>query len=783
MGAPPVSEPLPDRAPSSPLTESLAGIAHSLEALRLQLRDISDQGPSGPAPADPRADVTAPIEIPGLATLGEALAVPTMGYPAEQVFAMAMERLARLLEVDRAVLLLQDAETGHLVPRGARGFRRDDLTGMSVAPGSGLLGRTFQSGTAHAYSRPPDTAPRDPFIAQFPVRDGVAVPVRSDGQVIGVLYVGRRGRGGGFTDDELQLLSVVADRVAIAAANQDLVERAGAHLSRLRELHGFAGQTLVGGDLVETLVRACEVGCRLLHVRVAAVVLPDGHDGVRLVAVAGLPGARVSEWRGDRARGLVGEVWGAQQPLVLRDLRARQGEIEEFLREPELRGCLVVPLRVHGRTTGAMYLADDQPQEFGPDEIEASQVLASLCALAVENDRLYREVRSAFEAVSQAQEHLVQSEKARALGEMAGGVAHEFNNILAIILGKTQLLLGRVIDDGVREGLGHVEEAAWRAADIVRRMQGFAATRSGEATDVVDVNTLAHDAITLTRGLWKDEAEAQGIRVEVITDLEDVPLVHGNATELREAVTNLVLNAIDAMSRGGRLRLSTRTQDRGVSITVVDTGEGMSTEVRRRIFDPFFSTRSPRRTGLGLSVVQGIVSRHGGWVEVASEPGQGTTVTLWLPAASQHLSAAPAPAPSAARGDEAPAAPSDEPLSVLVIEDEEQIRSMLVDALQRAGHHVDAAADGLTGLARVQSGRFDGVLTDLSLPEKSGLEVARAVKGLRPDTPVVLVTGWGHALDPVRLRESGVDLTLVKPFRLSGVLAVLADAMRLRRAG
>jgi CheY-like chemotaxis protein len=240
----------------------------------------------------------------------------------------------------------------------------------------------------------------------------------------------------------------------------------------------------------------------------------------------------------------------------------------------------------------------------------------------------------------------------------------------------------------------------------------------------------------------------------------------------------------------------------------------MPEDVRRRVFDPFFTTRSPHRTGLGLSVVHGVVNRHHGSVRVRSEHGGGTTVTLWFPAAHAHTgevsTAAPVvetapnvpeakpeakaegslPAEQArtevdsadvSLGDalSKPAAAS-EAASILVLEDEEHIRTMLVEALSQAGHRVESAVDGLQGLARFQGGQFDVVLTDLSLPECSGLDVARSVKRLRPETPVVLITGWGHLLDPERLRESGVDLMLVKPFRLERVLSVLGDALRLR---
>jgi CheY-like chemotaxis protein len=348
-----------------------------------------------------------------------------------------------------------------------------------------------------------------------------------------------------------------------------------------------------------------------------------------------------------------------------------------------------------------------------------------------------------------------------------------------------------------------------------------------DGTGPVDLAAVVQDAVAMTRALWKDEAEARGVPIEVVTDVERVPPVEGQMVALREAVMNLILNAVDAMPRGGRLGVTVRRVDTGVEVQVSDGGEGMPEDVRRRIFDPFFTTRAPHRTGLGLSVVHGVVNRHRGSVGVKSEHGGGTTVTLWFPVArdrvvesrrpatpvipempvAQEMSVAPpmpvAPAipavPETSAAPEMPIMPAmpvmsaiDDPLereiraanpvSILVLEDEEHIRTMLVEALSAAGHRVESADDGLKGLALFQGGTFDVVLTDLSLPECSGLDVARSVKRMRPETPVVLITGWGHLLDPERLRDSGVDLMLVKPFRLERVLAVVGDATRLRPA-
>jgi signal transduction histidine kinase/CheY-like chemotaxis protein len=775
------ADPPEGQAPPSGVTESISEIARALEGLRERIRRLEAGEGMPPREPDPAGDAVAAVDSKGLAGMQEILAVPASGLSPAEVFGLAMDRATRVLDADRAMLFVVDPERSVLVPTAARGFRRDDLGGLAIPAGEGVIGRAFLEARALRYQRVAEAAPRDPFVSRFPVRDALVVPVRVESQVAGVLFAGRRGRGVPFTTEDTVLFLVIADRVATAFAHQRLVDRAAEHLARLRELQGFSGQAVVGRDLADVLARACEVGSRLLDVRVAALGLLEGESRLRLAAASGLPREDVDRWQADLGTGLAHEAQASGRPAAARDLREQGGE--DFLGALGLRACLVVPLVIHERTLGALYLADARPRDFAPDEVEAAQVLATLAGLAVENERLYGDVRDALDAIKTAQDRLVQTEKARALGGMAGGIAHEFNNILAIILGKTQLLLARAADDTVRESLGQVEEAAWRAADIVRRLQGFAATRLDDTNGPIDVNTLVHDAVTLTRGLWKDEAEARGVRIEVTLDLEDARAVRGNAAELREAVTNLVLNAIDAMARGGQLHLATRPHEGGVELTITDTGEGMSPEVRARIFEPFFSTRSPLRTGLGLSVVHGIVSRHQGRIEVESEVARGTRVRVGRPGVdAARAGAAALEREARPRGPSPPSAERGlSPARVLVLEDEEQIRQMLVDALQRAGHHVESAADGLAGLARFQGGDFDVVLTDLSLPERSGLDVARAVKRMRPGTPVVLITGWGHLLDPSLLAQSGVDLTLVKPFRLERLLSILEDALRLRR--
>ena len=211
---------------------------------------------------------------------------------------------------------------------------------------------------------------------------------------------------------------------------------------------------------------------------------------------------------------------------------------------------------------------------------------------------------------------------------MASGVAHDFNNLLASILGRAQLLLQRVEEPRLRKWLEVIERSALDGAQTVRRLQEFTRIRRDQPLVMVDLNQVVRDALEITQSRWREEPSSRGITIDVRTTLHDVQPVAGDPVELREALTNLILNAVDAMPDGGALSLSTMPVGDDVELTVSDSGVGMPELVRQRIFDPFFTTKGAQGTGLGLSITYGILTRHRARVRVESEPGQGTTFRI-----------------------------------------------------------------------------------------------------------------------------------------------------------
>jgi CheY-like chemotaxis protein len=363
-------------------------------------------------------------------------------------------------------------------------------------------------------------------------------------------------------------------------------------------------------------------------------------------------------------------------------------------------------------------------------------------------------------------QRIVETERLRALGEMAGGVAHDFNNTLAVILGRSQLLRKTTQDPNILRQYDVIEQAARDGARTVQRIQEF--MRQDRPSHPVDLNQIVEGVVEATRSRWQDEAGARGVRYDVRTELTSVPTVLGDPAELREALTNLVFNALDAMPRGGTLGISTAVDGGAVICALRDTGIGMPEEVRRRVFDPFFTTKGDKGTGLGLSVTAGIIDRHGGEIDVASEPGRGSTFTIRLPVAA---TAAPAPVRAVPRPHR--------PGRILVIDDEAPVREVLVDLLVAQGHQAEAAADGVTVFQRLREvgARFDVVLTDLSMPGLSGWEVARLVARACPGTPVVLVSGYADGLTPEELRARGINFLVAKPFDQEDIQAAVARAL------
>src|SRR3989337_1652706 len=306
-------------------------------------------------------------------------------------------------------------------------------------------------------------------------------------------------------------------------------------------------------------------------------------------------------------------------------------DVQENIKSLKNNAIVVIPIILKDNVIGTLFLRSVRDNKFFSErEIKFLKVVARVTANALDNAFLYENLES-------TRLQLVQSERLRALGELATGVAHNFNNLLSGILGHTQMLLSKDIDASIRERLQIVEKLVLDGGEIVRRIQEFTRLRTTKDFSAVNLKDIINDVVRMTELKWSGGHNTSRIMLRVDANQMEIPIVDGNATELREVFINILFNAVDAMPNGGELRIRTETNGKNVFVYFVDTGEGMSEETRKRVFDPFFTTNGSKGTGLGMSVAYGIINRHNGQISIDSEPGIGTTVTVQLPISAKVI--------------------------------------------------------------------------------------------------------------------------------------------------
>lgn len=378
-----------------------------------------------------------------------------------------------------------------------------------------------------------------------------------------------------------------------------------------------------------------------------------------------------------------------------------------------------------------------------PEEVRFLETLALQVSQALQNATLREACRQSAHALRQAQDKACQASRLQALGQVASGVAHDFNNALTTILGLSDWLVQEMAEGAPHRGdLESIRTAAQDAAAMVRRLQMFGRLAPGrgqaEPREIVDLSDIARAVADLVRPRCQELAVRTGRHFGVVVEAESGPTVVASAAEMRELLINLVFNGLDAMPDGGVLRIQPRLRDGCAELAVIDAGIGMSAEVKARVFEPFFSTKGQKGNGLGLSVCASIADRHGATLIVESEPGAGSTFVLSF--------ATPPSANAASACDVTPAAeatPALRRLDVLVVDDEPDVCDSLAAMVSAQGHGVAVSHGGATALALLEQRRFDIVVTDLGMPGMNGLDLARQVVSTRPSTSVVLVTAWG----------------------------------------
>jgi signal transduction histidine kinase/ActR/RegA family two-component response regulator len=615
---------------------------------------------------------------------------------------------------------------------------------------------------------------RSKRLDSYHFKEVLGVPLIVREMIIGTMAIGSSNPEVHFQQEEINLLSNFAHQAAIAIGNAKLYEDSLAKIKQLTTLYEI-GKTLSSTlDLDDLFKKALELlKDRLGYAAYGILLLDRERDELYIKQVTGrnLEEIKKTKFRVGKD-GIVGWVAKTGELLYVPDVSK---DSRYITMEPCIKSEAAFPLKVRNQLFGVLNIESDALNGFDEEDLKTLSSFASQMSISIENAQLFSDLKQTLQELKQAQDKIVQAEKLRAMGEMASGVAHDFNNVLAVVLGNIQLLLHQLdhLSAGeIREGLKVIERSSKDGAETIRRIQEFTGVRRDKDFVSLSLNEIIEEVVNITQPRWRDQTQKKGIQVELTTQLGDISLIMGNPSELREVLTNIIFNAVDAMPKGGKLTIATQPQSEDwVEVRVADTGIGMTEEVKRRVFDPFFTSKGVTNSGLGMSVSYGIIKRHGGEILIESEPGKGTTFVIHLPTGYGEEETVVKEVPPIKESQQA---------RILVIDDEDSVRDVLSRILKTKGHQVVVASNGEEGIERFGSEPFDLVFTDLGMPKLSGWEVGKAIKGINPKVPIAMITGWGVELDRGKLSESGIDLIVSKPFNFDQVIRLVSEAMELK---
>jgi PAS domain S-box-containing protein len=643
---------------------------------------------------------------------------------------LAVPRLMRVVACNVAL----PGEDGRL--RFTSGLPSQPIVGhlYDFLPGEGLVGRAYASGELqHSDDLRGDARSHRPDLdAQTPIRAYLAAPLIANGRSLGVITAASADPGG-FSEHEAGMLTRIAGHVAIALEAEQARQALRAEVAQ---------KSAIIDNMIDAVLVVDRAGRIVLANAAAAAALGEPLETLVGLAPDQYPWGR-AEVEGEPA---------APRRFILAAIDGEVSRADLRLRRRDGTTCWI--------EVGATRLLDAAGEAVG--------------AVFVGRDTTARRAAEAEAAL--ARSRVQQSEKVRAVGQMASGIAHNLNQSLALIASYAELAESAATaeahdPEALRVSLGVISRAARDGGETVKRLLTFVRGRSDDGVaEPVAVDALLREVAELTAPRWREAAQAEGRPITLAMEVPSRLAVLGREADLREALTNLVFNAVDAMPEGGRITLAARASGGTVEIDVTDTGIGIDPEVLSRVFEPFFSTKGERGTGLGLAMVFTIAERHGGSVDIRSELGRGTTFTMKLPAAERAEERVPANSRrrSAVR-----------PLRVLIVDDQPQLRMAVETLLRRDGHAVRSAASAEAALGLLAEESVDVVLSDLAMgAAMNGWELAASVRAQWPTVRFVLCTGMGAAIDAAEARARGVDRVLPKPFQNADLRRVLEEQER-----
>lgn len=714
-----------------------------------------------------------------LSVLNSVSSVVLQSLDLDRILNETLDETLKALGTDRGGIYLVDEQKNELLFYSHRGFSSEFIRGVeSLKFGEGFAGYVVKTNEPYFVE---DVSKEQRSTTLLIEKEGfqsfAMIPLKSEDKILGALNIVYHGYHK-FTIREKDLLLAIANQLGIAIKNAKLFKQSKQReedLSYIYETSRIFSSTLEFKNVLHNIVRRTVQAFNVDSCLLRLVELD------KLVVKASFSRYSKDEEELDRllaenlikiGKGIAGKVIKTGQPCISDETPVEKLTLPGYVKYLKKRHWLVVPMKVKDKNIGVLTLmTSDLTRAFSKRDLSLAQGIANQAAVAIENARLYEEIKGAYKNLQAFQDQVIQSEKIRALGEMAGGVAHDFNNLLAAILGRTQLLLENTSEVESRKWLKIIEQAALDGAETIRKILEFSRTYKNKTFVILELNKLVEDAIEITRPYWKDKSEAKGIKIDLSSELDMTLPIEGNAAELREVITNLIINAVDAMPEGGTLNLSTKVKEAWVFLSVKDSGSGMSEEASNNIFEPFFTTKGVGHTGLGMSTCNGIIKRHQGDIIVNVREGQGTEIIVKIPVSVR----------SENRKEPSKFRIPFKSAKILIIDDDKEVRDVLRDILAIAGYDIHTSPTGKEGLLAFNEIDFDLVFTDLGMPDMNGWEIANSINKINSKIPVILITGWGDQFGKEHLKKSGIDLIVSKPFDRENLLKIIKQSLKSRK--
>lgn len=558
--------------------------------------------------------------------------------PLESVYQEILKNAMEILEMDAGILRIIDDETGELVIAAHIGYSEDFIKDVvRIKPGQRLSGKAILSGEIiiKDITEYPDLQTKLAFEKEG-IKSTIIIPFKGDTKFIGTITTaGKEIRS--FSSEDIQFLSSLGNLLGAVIENSRLIEEIRNKNEQILLLYEISKSLVELKNLDQTLSLIIESATKLLKANSYNIRILNENNELVIVKSYGASQEYRTEARILRpGEGLAGKCVVEGIPIISEDILSDPRiKFKDIHQKEGTRSIIAVPMKIENKIIGSLSLRFSEVKKFSEEDISNLTMFVNLAAICINNSRIHEELEKAYLDLKRMQENIINAEKLSSIGKLVHGIAHYVNNALAIIMGHAQLSL--MTEEGLSEKLKKrlkiIEETTKKVSRIIYQLQDYGNINKTIKIEesLVDLNQLINEAIEFIEPLIEEYEQKKSISLKLSTNLSRIPDITGDSSRLKEALLNILTNAIEASDESGKIYVSSRFESGRILIEIADEGRGMPEECRRKIFDPLFTTKEPPHLGLGLSTTHSIIKSYGGEILIFPCKDKGTKFSIYLP--------------------------------------------------------------------------------------------------------------------------------------------------------